>query len=191
MGWVRRLLGRWRTVGTFAGFEPEMLLGLEDGRWWIQENCVSRACVAFRPLMEVFEGPHGYEIGIAGHDMSACFREVQPVSTSVVLGIFRGWSGFSFYRLADGEVWEQADATRRVRYVLRPQASVFRDRDRLYMEAGNTRAQVRRRRLPSRPLTPGHTTLATVAGVCQAVGGGMLVLLEKDDGSFTSVPGDL
>jgi hypothetical protein len=139
----RRFRGRWNTVGTFAGFDGGLLLRLDGNGWWLQEDAVRWKHVAFRPMIEVHEGASGTFMRVVGQEVGATFRPIEPVVVSRVEHIFRGWSGTSSYRLANGEIWQQIDAFKKPRYVLEPEALVFRDGRALMMEVANTRVQVK------------------------------------------------
>jgi hypothetical protein len=61
-------------------------------------------------------------------------RVMKVVTESVLDGLFTGWDGGNYYRLINGQVWQQVRRMVHYRYVYRPRARVLTDGARHFLE---------------------------------------------------------
>jgi hypothetical protein len=93
--------------------------------------------------MEVWTAAHDHWMSVVGQAVTRGVRPVETVSQGRVRDVFHGWFGDTVVVLENGQLWKQDHPLVRRRYVLRPDAWVFREKGEYWMEVANTRARVR------------------------------------------------
>lgn len=59
---------------------------------------------------------------------------MQKLTESKIKGTFRGWPGRGVFELANGEIWEQVEYNYLYRNTDQPQATVWRDGSRCFLQ---------------------------------------------------------
>ncbi len=73
---------------------------------------------------------------------------MQVVTESVLDGLFTGWGGGNYYRLTNGQVWQQVRRMSHHCAVYRPPARVLTDGARYFLEVGGVPRVAEVRRAP-------------------------------------------
>jgi hypothetical protein len=139
------IVKRTQIDGDLEGLDEEGLLKLKDGTCWVQDehemhlyhyvNCHQA---------KILRKDDRLYIQVDGEDEIVPVHEASAVTRSKIKGDFNGWSGKSTYELTNGEVWQQASAKYKYKYVYMPTVIIYETPSGMVMEVAGTRAKVKR-----------------------------------------------
>ena len=139
------ILKRAQVDGNLEGLNEEGLFKLKDGTCWIQdEHEMHWYYFANSPQAKILRKDDRLYIQVDGEDEIAPVHEASTVTRSKIKGEFKGWSGKSTYELTNGEVWQQASAKYKYKYVYMPTVIIYETPSGMVMEVAGTGAKVRR-----------------------------------------------
>jgi len=129
--------------GLFNGFAPNTLYKLADGTFWVQCDDRQERGHAENPAVELLALDDGHFLKVAGMDNMVLVQPVEGVIESQVFGRFNGWTGKTVVKLTNGQVWQQAQFTRKYAVKYMPPVLIYLTASGPVMQVAGTRVKVR------------------------------------------------
>ena len=114
--------------GEFSGWDGDTIFKLSNGQIWQQDSYAYTYHYAFRPKVMIFKTNGAYKLkvdGVAGTIFVKRLEE-SDVIESTIEGAFSGWNGETIFKLANGQIWQQAMYAYAYHYAFRPKIMIIK-----------------------------------------------------------------
>lgn len=126
----------------FTGFDENSVFKLSNGTYWVQAKYEYWYHYAYRPQAVIALENGQYTLTVASHSIPV--KRLYDVIESKIDGSFEGWDGEKTYKLANGQVWQQAEYKYQYKYSYRPDVIIYKISGKYIMAVDGTKACVKR-----------------------------------------------
>lgn len=114
-----------RINNEFNGFEEGKLFKLENGEIWIQDEYGYDCNYIHRPKVKIFSDDYRFYLQVEGMDKKVAVRRIPDYVQSDIVSDFKGWDGNTIFKLANGQVWQQAQSSHLDHYAYHPTVIIY------------------------------------------------------------------
>ena len=129
-------------VSDFQGFNENTFFKLSNGTYWVQAKYEYWYHYAYMPEAKLVEENGRTFLFVEGRSIHV--NQVHDIIESRIDGEFEGWTGNTTYKLANGQIWQQARYKYEYKYAYRPEVIICNINGSYVMSVAGTQADVRR-----------------------------------------------
>ena len=147
--------------GKFDGWDGDTIFKLTNGQIWQQAEYAYRYHYAYRPEVLIYKSSRGYIMKVDGVSDEIRVKLISgalasssrvPTVTSAVIetkidGTFEGWDGDTFFKLMNGQIWQQVEYSYYYHYAYMPGVLIFRKGSAYVMRIEGTDREIRVKRI--------------------------------------------
>ena len=128
--------------GSFDGFNEGKIFKLDDGSYWIQTEYEYDYMYELAPEATILESDGTYYLLVCGKKVEV--EQIFDVTESRIEGEFRGWDKDKIYKLANGDIWQQASYHYEYKYANNPEVMVYTYNGTTFMQVDGTKCEVKK-----------------------------------------------